>query len=419
MLTDPASASRPKRKLLWLGVLPPHQGGAAVSGFQMLAGLARAGHTIRTIAPITPETAGAGRRFDARHPEFGVTRFRVPHFETAPYMPAAETYRELEQQQVEQLASMLIETDRPDIILLGRETFAWRGPAVARRYALPCILRIAGGFLGGIVDGRYPAPLVANWVEQARKVDLVIAQTTSVAADLARLGLERIRIIPNGVDLGRFGPMPKDERLRRTLNIEDGAVVVMHVSNLKPSKRALDIVDSARAALAANPSLVYVIVGDGLDRQAMEDACRRQGIADRFRFVGWVEYGDVAAYLNLADLVVMPSESEAQARVYLESQACGRTLIASDIPGARHVVDDGETGLLFRKGDIADLAATILRAAGDPGLRARIGSKARDRVVAHSLDGIAAAYSAAIEDILEERGRLGVVEGATPARVRP
>ena len=57
---------------------------------------------------------------------------------------------------------------------------------------------------------------------------------------------------------------------------------------------------------------------------------------------------------------------------------------------------------------------------GDPGLRARIGSKARERVMTHSLDGIAAAYSAAIEDVLEARGHLGAVEGsrAAPARVR-
>ena len=63
--------------------------------------------------------------------------------------------------------------------------------------------------------------------------------------------------------------------------------------------------------------------------------------------------------------------------------------------------------------------AVVLRAAGDPGLRARIGSKARERVGTHSLDSIAAAYSAAIEDVLEARGHLGAVEGsrAAPARV--
>jgi glycosyltransferase involved in cell wall biosynthesis len=53
-------------------------------------------------------------------------------------------------------------------------------------------------------------------------------------------------------------------------------------------------------------------------------------------------------YINLADIVVMPSAAETQALVYLETQACARLLLASDIPGAREVIVDGETGLLFR-----------------------------------------------------------------------
>lgn len=399
--------SRPSRKLLWAGVLPPHQGGAAVSGFQLLVGLARVGHTIRSLAPITPETAEAGGCFDVRNSALGVTRFRVPYSETSPHTPAAENYRQAEQDEIETGLSRLIERDRPDVLLLGRETFAWRAPTVAARYALPCILRIAGGFLAGVVDGNYPTALVSRWLEQVRKVDVVIAQTESVAADLTARGLQKIRIIPNGVDLSRFTPAPKDDNLRRELEIADDGIIVMHVSNLKPLKRAMDVVDSAAQAVTENPRLVYVVVGEGIDRPPMEAACRRRGIADRFRFVGWVPYDRVAAYLNLADLVVMPSESEAQARVYLETQACARTLIASDVAGARHVIDDGETGLLFRKADVADLTAKTLRAAADAPLRARIGANARKAVTVHSLDDIATAYSAAIEDVLRERSVVG------------
>src|SRR5205809_3386112 len=95
---------------------------------------------------------------------------------------------------------------------------------------------------------------------------------------------------------------------RRSSDLHDG-IVVMHVSNLKPLKRALEIVDSAARALKLNRRLVYVIVGDGFQRQAMEEACRSNGIAEHFRFVGWVEYSRVPAYLNLADLVVMPSDA--------------------------------------------------------------------------------------------------------------
>jgi len=399
-------------------VLPPHQGGAAVSGFQILVGLGRCGHAIRSLAPITSETADAGRSFDAEHPALSVTRFLVPYAETSPYTPSADTYRELEQTQIETALSSLIAHDRPDVLILGRETFAWRAPSVAERHAVPCILRIAGGFLSGLVDGTYPAPLVSRWLDQARKVDLITAQTESVAAHLSAFGLSRIRIIPNGVDLDRFMPTAKDEQLRRQLDIRDDHIVVMHLSNLKPLKRAIDIVESAAAAVRQNDRLVYVVVGDGVDRQPMELACRRHRIADHFRFVGWVAYDRISAYLNLADMVVMASESEAQARVYLEAQACARTLIASDIAGARHVIEDDETGLLFCKGDIADLTRKTLRAAADPGLRARLGANARKRVVAHSLDNVAATYGEAVEDVI--RAHVAVCPSlSTTSNIRP
>jgi glycosyltransferase involved in cell wall biosynthesis len=177
----------------------------------------------------------------------------------------------------------------------------------------------------------------------------------------------------------------------------------MHVSNLKALKRPLDLVDSAVQALPHNPRLVYVVVGDGQLRDAMEKACLRKCISERFRYVGWVEYDRVPDYINLADLVVMPSEAESQARVYLETQACERLLLASDIPAAREVVVDGETGLLFRKRDIDDLTAKTLQAAADAALRADIGRKARERVRAHSLDDAIAAFLTLLERLVSRR----------------
>lgn len=93
----------------------------------------------------------------------------------------------------------------------------------------------------------------------------------------------------------------------------------MHLSSLKEVKRPLDIVSSAAGALRQNPKLVYVIVGDGLLRGAMEDTCRQKRLTERFRFVGWVDHQRVPDYINLADIVVMPSETEIRSLVRLET----------------------------------------------------------------------------------------------------
>src|SRR6185436_3310531 len=94
------------------------------------------------------------------------------------------------------------------------------------------------------------------------------------------------------------------------------------------------------------------------------------------------------------------SEREGLSRVYLEAMACGRTLIASDIPSAREVVRHRENGLLFECGDLAGLARTIRLAAEDRVLRERIGRSAQEHVAAHALDRMAAEYEGVFREVV-------------------
>jgi glycosyltransferase involved in cell wall biosynthesis len=225
----------------------------------------------------------------------------------------------------------------------------------------------------------------------------MITPAKHLSEGLGRLGLDGIEMVPNAVDLTRFTPTPRDPALARELAIGVDDVVVLHVSNLTVIKRPLDVVEAAERVARRNPRLVFVIVGDGPLRASMEEACRQKGLADRFRFTGWIDYERMPRVINLADIVVLASETEGLARVYLETQACARVLLASDIPAAREVVTDGATGLLFGTGDIEALATRIQLAAGDSALRAAIGRQAHERVRAHSLDETVPAYATLLE----------------------
>ena len=118
------------------------------------------------------------------------------------------------------------------------------------------------------------------------------------------------------------------------------------------------------------------------------------------RFAGWVDQSESPRYLNLADMVVMPSQLEALSLVYLEAQACGRVLIASDIPAAREVIEDGVTGLLFPMGVIEAFSERILLAAAQPGLRAAIGRRARAQAEASGMDEWLDAYERALRELV-------------------
>ena len=78
-------------------------------------------------------------------------------------------------------------------------------------------------------------------------------------------------------------------------------------------------------------------------------------------------------------------------------------LLASDIPAARNVMVDGQTGLLFRMGDVSHLAAMTLRAAADPDLRAEIGVQARQAAASSALETVVAAYEAILEEVVARR----------------
>jgi glycosyltransferase involved in cell wall biosynthesis len=388
--------------ILFVGTLPPRLGGSAIANSQLLSGCAALGHTVRALAPITDEAFQSGDTFAMNHPHLGVTRYLVPSFENSPDVPASDRHRQLEGQQIQTLLPVLIAAQRPDLIIIGREAFAWYVPDIASTYNIPCLLMVHGATTTGILNGSYPEALAQQLLDRYRKVTLIVTPARHMAENLRRLGLNHIRVIPNAVDLQHFSPQPKSEALLRQLALRDDDLTIVHISNLKSLKRPLDIVSSAERTLRQNPRLTYVIVGDGPCRALMEETCRSHNLVERFRFVGEVDHKDIPDYINLADMVVMPSAAETQALVYLETQACARLLLASDIPGAREVIVDGETGLLFHTGDIDELTVRTLFAASDPRRRTDIGRNAREYVRVHSLSDAVATYAATLEDVVRQ-----------------
>ncbi len=378
--------------VIYVGTLPPHPGGSAISSSQLILGFARLGHEVRALSPITPEALSAGDCFAKSHPEIAVTRFEVPYFETSPDRSPPADYRTLEHEQIEKWLPEMIAQQRPDVIFIGRESFAWHVPDIAQTWGVPTVQRIAGGTIGSVLAQTYPEAQRRELLQQLSKVDLIVTPAAHLLDGLRALTGRNIKTVANAVDLRQFAPAPKDAGLLRELGIPSDEVVAIHVSNLKAIKRPQDVVLSAERALQHNPKLVYVVVGDGVCRQSMEDLCAERHLSGRFRFVGWIDYARLPRYMNLADFVIMPSESEGLSRVYLEAQACARLLLASDIPAAREVITDGETGVLFRTGDVESLTRKTLMLAADPELRTRIGRRACQRVSAHAIEHAVDAY---------------------------
>lgn len=384
-------------KLIYAGNLPPFTGGGVVMGAQLLAGLAERGFGVRALAPITPRTPDpyADGPLD-------ITRFPVPYFEAAPDRPKSDGYGRAEAEGLRAGLASMIAAERPDVVIAGRETFAWHVPDVARAHGVPSVVILQGTTTAGMVRGTYPR--ADELVECYRRADLVVVPARHMSGILEPYGLSNVEVIPNSVDVEAFRPRPRSPDLLRRLSVRDGDVVVAHASILEPVKRPMDLVEAGARALAVDDRLLYVVMGEGSGRRQMEEACVRFGIAERFRFTGWVDHDDVPDYLNVSDIVVMTSEFEAQSLTKLEAQACGRLLLSSDVDGARELIDDGETGLLYRSGDVDDLVAKTLLAAADADLRAAIGRRARAAALLHSREAGVSAYARGLEALVRSAG---------------
>ncbi len=122
-----------------------------------------------------------------------------------------------------------------------------------------------------------------------------------------------------------------------------------------------------------------IIVGDGDMRLNYEKKAKNLGIADRVEFVGSVEDDKLPSYYQDCDIFVLPSinKGEAFGMVLLEAMACGKPVIASNLPGVRSVFKEGEHGLLVKPGDVNDLSEKITKLLTDDKLRNEMGLRAR------------------------------------------
>ncbi|MEL6643262.1 MAG: glycosyltransferase family 4 protein [Pseudomonadota bacterium] len=126
--------------------------------------------------------------------------------------------------------------------------------------------------------------------------------------------------------------------------------------------------------------LRLTIVGDGDDREVLEDMARPLG--DAVYFTGYLSQAEVAETLATADALVLPSFAEGVPVVLMEAMASGRPVIATRVAGVSELVEDGVSGFLAPPGDATGFADRIVQLASNPDLRKRMGQAGREKVLA-------------------------------------
>lgn len=202
--------------------------------------------------------------------------------------------------------------------------------------------------------GNKPA-VAAQLAEASLEAAGLIAVSEALKRDMIALGMPADRIIVHhaGVDLDLFRPAGRDTA-KAALGV-DGPLLVS-VGALIPLKGQ----SLAIAALDLIPDATLILAGDGPERAGLERQAAPYG--SRVRFLGNRPHGELPALLAAADAMVLPSEREGLANVWIEALACGTPIVVPDVGGAREVVDRPAAGRLVERNPeaIAEAVESIL-----------------------------------------------------------
>ena len=211
---------------------------------------------------------------------------------------------------------------------------------------------------------------------------------------------DRIEVIPNFVDVTRF--RRDREPCHRSTLAPGGEQILMHVSNFRPVKRVLDIIEIF-ARIRASMPVRLVMVGDGPDRPAAAERAKALGVDPDVVFLG--KHASVDELLACADLFLMTSDSESFGLAALEALSCGAPVVGYRAGGITEVVPHDEAGLLVPVGDIESASDAAIGLLADPERWKRFSEAGRAVAVERfSVDGVLPLYEDYYQEVLS-RGR--------------
>ncbi|MDM7917416.1 MAG: glycosyltransferase family 4 protein [Candidatus Eisenbacteria bacterium] len=223
-------------------------------------------------------------------------------------------------------------------------------------------------------------PLKILFGEAIDRIIVPARATRSYVVELHRMPAEKTRILPYGVE--EPAPVPDEEAraLREATGTRPGDVVAGIVGRLterKGHRFLFQTLAILRREGKLPGNLRLWVIGEGEEREALEQDARRRELSEIVRFVG--PRADAAALMALLDLLVVPSLVETTPFVVLEAMAAGRPVVASAIYGIPEMIEDGRSGRLVPPADPEALARALEEPlAGGPDLRARWGRRARE-----------------------------------------
>jgi glycogen(starch) synthase len=347
------------RVLYWTEAFWPSIGGLEVFSTRLLTALRECGHQILVV------TARADRDLPDVDEYQGIP---IHRFDFLDFLSTRDLARIFE---IRRQVAALKRSFPPDIVHAKMPSMA---PTTlfhletADAPAAPMLVTLQGALNAAAAC---PETLHGALVRRANWVTAVSAATLAGARALVPEIADRSSVIYNSLDAPPLFPSPPSREAPR----------VLCVGRLTREK-GFDLALAAFAALSPRfPEACLIMAGDGAERRALEATAAQLGLADRVRFVGWVEPERVPDLMNTASVVVVPSREEAFGIVALEAAAMARPVVATRVGGLPEVVVHGQTGLLVEPENPDVLGGALAWLLEHPAVAVSMGNAARRRAI--------------------------------------
>src|SRR5215213_1898053 len=341
----------------------PTYGGSGIVGSELGRELAARGHNVHFISSTLPtRLIEIGERIHFHEVEM----MSYPLFEHQPYDLALAT-KMATVARSEKLDLLHVHYAIPHSIsaILARESIK------QKRY-VPVITTLHGTDITLVGADRSYLPITRYGLQQSDGVTAV--SKFLKAATIETFDFDDVEVIPNFICGCHYRRQP-DSPLRAEI-APNGERLLVHVSNFRAVKRPVDCVEILARVRKQGVNARLVMVGDGPERSAVAYRGETLNVSEHVTFVG--KQANIADYLGVADVFLLPSELESFGLAALEAQACEVPVIATRIGGIPEVVTEGETGFLSDIGDTEKMSDDVMKLLNNEEMRENFGEKGRE-----------------------------------------
>lgn len=281
----------------------------------------------------------------------------------------------------------VIQNHKIDLVVTG---FAFPDGLIAwllkRVYNFPYITHFYGvDFLGHLSN-----PLWRKLIFQIfQDADCLIGCSSYSRDKVVEMGIgpNKTHVVLPGVDADRFYPVTQNKKcqIRQELDLPEDALILLTVSRLVARKSHDSVLMALPRILAHYPQLLYVIVGQGKQKEMLQAIVEENNLVDNVVFVGEVVDRELPLYYQASDLFVMPNREikgdvEGFGIVFIEASASGIPVIGGESGGTKDAIEHGESGLLLSPDDVKGIASSIIQLLSDRSLMSKMGIQGREMV---------------------------------------